>query len=207
VRIRRGEWDTTLLSNNPTWLTFQKGTAVLQGMRVAASFFGKGQFQSEDIKQSGNQWILEKTLEGPYYQPYPKELIREDGDVNKMPRTNRPKSNVQHLQTTVTITENNGDGIWIDIDIKGTDRVPVSLELIFRRGGNFVSVLPVANKTDANLLAADEGSYTVGKDTIHFGPGLVQHKAIQLRGALPAMDAPTVYLTGFTPFKHRIKIS
>jgi len=28
-----------------------------------------------------------------------------------------------------------------------------------------------------------------------------------LRGALPAMDAPTVYLTGFTPFRHILKLS
>ena len=39
VRIRRNNWDATLLANNAGWLTFQKGNAVLQGMRVAASFF------------------------------------------------------------------------------------------------------------------------------------------------------------------------
>ncbi|NBW02734.1 MAG: glycosyltransferase family 2 protein, partial [Cytophagia bacterium] len=75
VRIRRGQWDTTILSNNPGFLTFHKGNAVLQGMRIAASFFGKGQFQSSEIKQDGNKWILKNALEGPYYQPYPKDKI------------------------------------------------------------------------------------------------------------------------------------
>lgn len=49
ARIRRGNWDSTILSNNTSWLTFHKGNAVLQAMRVAASFFGKGQFQSEKL--------------------------------------------------------------------------------------------------------------------------------------------------------------
>ena len=40
-----------------------------------------------------------------------------------------------------------------------------------------------------------------------FGSGLVEHKAVQLRGALPPMDAPTVYVTGFTPFEHRITLT
>ena len=69
VRIRREGWDTTLLSNNASFLTFHNGNAVLQGMRVATSFFGKGQFESATIVQQGNSWILKKSLEGPYYQP------------------------------------------------------------------------------------------------------------------------------------------
>lgn len=94
VRIRRGQWDTTILSNNPGFLTFHKGNAVLQGMRIAASFFGKGQFQSSEIKQDGNKWILKNALEGPYYQPYPKDKIDPQGDLSKMPRTVRSKSEV-----------------------------------------------------------------------------------------------------------------
>ena len=206
VRIRRGEWDATLLSNNPTWLTFHKGNAVLQGMRVAASFFGKGQFESDEIKQVGNNWVLTKKLEGPYYQPFAKEFIQPDGDLSKMPKSNRKQSNIQYLETTVTIAEN-AKGILVDIDMSGTDGVPVSLELIFRKGGTFTGTQTHPTKADAFLFKEGAGSYTVGKDTIHFSPGKLEHKGIQLRGALPAMEASTVYLTGFTPFKHRIQLS
>ena len=45
------------------------------------------------------------------------------------------------------------------------------------------------------------------EDTIKFSPGLFLHKGINLRGALPSVDAPTVYLTGITPFKHTLKLS
>lgn len=206
VRIRRGEWDTTLLANNPGWLTFHKGNAVLQGMRIAASFFGKGQFQSEIITHSGNQWILTKKLEGVYYQTYPKDKIDPNGDLAKMPRSNRPLSNLNHLNTQIVVMES-GNGIQIEITMEGTDKVPVSMELIFRRGGNFTGVTNFPGKSDAFLFSEKTGSYTVGNDSIHFGPGLTAHKGIQLRGALPAMEAPTVYITGFTPFKHTIQLS
>ena len=206
VRIRRGQWDTTILSNNPGFLTFHKGNAVLQGMRIAASFFGKGQFQSSEIKQDGNHWILKNALEGPYYQPYPKDKIDPQGDLSKMPRIMRPKSEVQNLNYQVEISEHE-DGINIDFDIKGTEGVPVTLELIFRPGGKLKGVNPIAGKLNSNLFADKEGSYSVGEDTIKFSPGLVVHKGINLRGALPSVDAPTVYLTGITPFKHTLKLS
>lgn len=206
VRIRRGNWDTTILSDNPGWLTFHKGNAVLQGMRVAASFFGKGQFQSDEIKQSGNSWVLSKKLEGVYYQPYPKNQIAADGDMAKMPRSNRAQSNQQYLETTVTITESN-NGISVEINMQGTDRVPVTMELIFRKGGVFTGVEPHPSINDAYLFDGKEAGYRLGDDSIHFGPGKLEHKNIRLRGALPAMDAPTVYLTGLTPFTHTIHIS
>lgn len=203
VRIRRDVWDATILSNNASWLTFHKGNAILQSMRVAASFFGKGQFQSEKIEQQGNTWVLRKSLEGPYYQPMPAEKIAPDGDWDKMPRGTRAQSEVQKLTTIVTISEAN-NGLRIDIDLSGTDNVPVALELIFRPGGTLGGVTKHPKKDNDFLFSDEAGTYTVGADTIRFGPGKVEHKGVQLRGALPAMDAPTVYLTGYTPFKHSI---
>ncbi|MEN9363858.1 MAG: hypothetical protein RI903_1167 [Bacteroidota bacterium] len=205
VRIRKGNWDATLLSNNPGFLTFQKGKAVLQGMRIAASFFGKGQFQSSSITQQGDSWVLTNALEGPYYQPYPKDKIDPNGNLSNMPRTQRTKSEIQYLRysTTVTPQEN---GIQVDFVIEGTDGVPVSLELIFRPGGILSGINPMPGRDKSFLFDSKIAQYTMGEDSIHISPGLQQHKGIVLRGALPPMDAPTVYLTGFTPFKHSIKI-
>ena len=206
VRIRRGNWDSTLLSNSAGWLTFHKGNAVLQAMRVAASFFGKGQFQSASIEQQGNSWVLKSSLDGPYFQPITADKVSPDGDWEKMPRAGRQQSEVQQLTTTVNISEV-ANGLQVDIDMAGTDGVPVALELIFRPGGILAGVVKHPKKDNAYLLAGDAGSYTVGPDTIHFGPGKVTHKGVQLRGALPALDAPTVYLTGYTPFKHTLKLT
>ena len=91
--------------------------------------------------------------------------------------------------------------------MNGTEEVPVTLELVFRKGGQLKGVESVTQKTDAYILKGQSGSYTVENDTIHFGPGKAEHKWLVVRGALPAMDAPTVYITGFTPFKHTIQLS
>ena len=123
-----------------------------------------------------------------------------------MPKANRPQSEIQKLETIVKIKEAN-NGLQIDIDIHGTDGVPVSFELIFRAGGTFTGVTKHPKKDNAYLLGAESGTFTVNTDTIRFGPGKAEHKGIQLRGALPAMDTPTVYLTGFTPFKHVLTLA
>jgi hypothetical protein len=206
VRIRRENWDCTLLSNNTSWLTFHKGNAVLQAMRVATSFFGKGQFQANKILKNGNDWILQNELEGPYYQPLDPEKISPDGDLEKMPRTLRKQSEIQKLSYKVTVREHQL-GIEMEFDLSGTEGVPVSLELIFRPGGVLSGVNAIPNRKDAYLFSGQEGTYTLGNDKIAFSKGLILHKGVQLRGALPAMDAPTVYITGITPFKHQIKLS
>lgn len=206
VRIRRDGWDATLLANNAGWFTFHKGNAVLQAMRVAASFFGKGQFQSASIEQEGNTWVLKNALDGPYYQPFTADKISPDGDLDKMPRSGRQQSEIQHLTTTVKISEV-ANGLQVAIDMGGTDGVPVALELIFRPGGTLAGVIKHPKKDNAYLLAGNAGTYTVGTDILQFGPGKVTHKGVQLRGALPALDAPTVYLTGYTPFKHTLTLT
>lgn len=205
VRIRRGNWDSTILSNNASFLTFHKGNSVLQGIRIASSFFGKGQFQSEKIEQIGNAWVLQNKLEGPYYQPHKADKIDSNGDWEKMPREYRKQSEVQKLNYKVEISEQN-NGIEIDFLIEGTENVPVTVELIFRAGGKFDGVEKWPKKENAYILGSKSGTYTLNNDTIYFENGLIKHKQLQLRGALPAPESPTVYLTGFTPFRHRLKI-
>lgn len=205
VRIRRNRWDCTLIAKNAVWFTFMRGNAVLQGVRFASSFFGKGQFLCENIEQNGNTWEMAETLEGPYYQPYPKDAIAEDGDWEKMPRINRVQSEVQKLKIKIQIRETK-HGMEIEISTSGTERVPVALELIFRPGGELKGVTKIAGSKDAWLLEEGTGSYSFKEDTITFGPGLALHKNTALRGALPAMDAPSVYLTSFTPFRHVLQI-
>jgi hypothetical protein len=206
ARIRRDNWDATLLINNPNFLTFYKNNAVLRGMRINASFFGKGQFQSPNIIKEGDAWILSSKLEGVYYQPFSPEKINPNGDWEKMPRSTRTKSEIQHLGTTIKIKEIT-DGIEIEFDMKGTDGVPVSLELIFREGGKFTGVQPSEKELNSYLFGQNAGTYTVGNDVIKFGPGKLEHKGLHLRGGLPAdTNSPSVYLTGFTPFKHVITL-
>lgn len=207
VRIREKNWDCSIIKDNPTWMTFMKNDNVLQGVRLASSFFGKGQFKAEHIEQTGVQeWKLTQTLKGPYYQPLPPELLPGDGDWDKMPRQQRPQTEIQTLTTTLFLRKKE-EGMEIEVITEGTERVPLALELIFRAGGTLKGVQEVPDVKDSWVLREGKGSYTINDTTIQFGPGIGKHINTALRGALPHTGSPSVYLTGFTPFRHSIVIS
>jgi hypothetical protein len=120
-------------------------------------------------------------------------------------RAARARSNVQALETVVTVAEATG-AFELDIVIGGTDDVPVAVELAFRHGGLLHGVEAVKDVRDAFLLREGTGRYTFGNDSITFGPGVAAHSWTQLRGALPKWDGQSVYLTGFTPFRLTLTI-
>lgn len=206
VRIRRAEVDATILGNNPTFFTFQKGDAVLQGVRLASAFFGKGQFSSETIRQEGNKFILEQKLEGPYYQPFPKEKLPDDGDWEKMPREERLQSEVQFLFSKIEIQEVGNQSFALQFDISGTENVPLAIELGFRSGGTFSGVHSIEGISNSYLAGAEGGMYNFEHQSIKFSPSQAAHSWVQLRGALPKLEADCVYITGFTPFHFTLKI-
>jgi hypothetical protein len=157
---------------------------------------------------------LRHKLEGPYFQPLSAEQIAHGDHVKMAPngtlstdsRALRTRSNVQALESVITITESAGK-FSLEFSISGTDEVPVVLELAFRHGGKLTGVEPVAHLQDAFLLTSGTGRYTVGDDTIEFGPGQAPHSYTQVRGALPKWDGLSVYLTGLTPFKTSLSIT
>lgn len=205
VRVREGNWDASIISKNSTWLTFMHGNAVIQGVRVASSFFGKGQFVTDKIERIPDGWKLTQSLEGPYYQPLPRNLLPGDGDWAKMPRIHRPQSEIQKLETTIYI-QKTPEGISFDVTTKGCERVPLAIEIIFREGGQLQGVEAVPNVNNSWILPSGMGTYTVGNDKIQFGPGLGLHLNTALRGSLPHTGSPSVYLTGFTPFNHTVRL-
>ncbi len=206
VHIRRGNYDACIIAANPAFFTFHKGNTVLQGVRFASAFFGKGQFTSNELIQEDGAWKLIQELEGPYYQPLPDELVSGNNDWDRIPRSRREKSEIQRLKSTVDIREVE-NGFELEVKIEGTDRVPVTLELIFRPGGAFDGVEKLEEEPYAWLLKEGMGSYTYQEQSIDFGPGTYGHRWLRLRGALPGDGFPTAFLTGFTPFRHKIRIS
>jgi hypothetical protein len=207
ARIRRGAVSGTILAGNTTLFSLRKGVAALEAVRLASAFFGKGQFTSEDLVVRDGAYVLRQTLDGPYFQPLTPEQIATGDFVRMAPngtlladnRAARVRSNIQHLESRVIVSEKNGT-FTLAISLHGTADVPVALELAFRAGGTLRGVEPVAGIKDAFLLSGAGGSYAVGDDTITFGPGRAEHRYTQLRGALPKWEGQSVYLTGFTPF-------
>lgn len=211
-------------STSPNFFSFRKGEAILKYLRLSAGFFSTGYFRSEGLKKEGNKYILYKKLEVPYYQPLPEEKRREDGDYklshsidgrfwNKMDFENRPVSNVKTLEYTVSVEEIDGK-VELSFIVSGSEKVPVTIELCFKEGGKLTGVTPAPGQPDNQLLEKGMGEYQFEKDTIAFGPGTVAHKRIRdLDGEMYTSHFGTlrtegmhVYLTGKTPFEHKLTI-
>jgi hypothetical protein len=207
VRIREGDVDMSIISNNATFFTFFKGDAAIEGVRLSSAFFGKGQFESPQLEKVGDQYALTSTLTGPYYQPLPKEKIPKDGEAwGQVPRTEREQSEVQTLQTTIRITPANGKAT-IKVSVDGPENLPVTLELGLRTGGTLQHVSP--KKGVENTFLIDDGAfatYQYGDDVIKIGPGVAAHKWTVLRGALPKLQADCLYFTAYAPCEFEFTI-
>jgi hypothetical protein len=205
VRIRRGMMGATILMLNPALFTFHYKQVVLQAVRMATAFFGKGQFVADELLVEEYRCRLVQVLEGPYYQPISEEWIAADGNWDKMPRGRRPVSEVQRIRYQLEIVEIE-DGFQLDFEAGGTDNVPVAIELSFRKGGKLDGGEPVPNLPDAYFLKEEGLLYRYDDAAISIEGGLHQHAWTQLRGAEPRIDGVSVYLTGYTPFKNRVLI-
>jgi hypothetical protein len=206
VRIRRGNVSATVLGGNSCILSFHKGAAVLEAVRLASAFFGKGQFVGARLAIEDGAYVLAQSLTGPYFQPLAPADRRPDGAWDPADReTRRRQTEVQHLRSRVVVRESAGV-FEVDFDVSGTDCVPLAIELGFRRGGELAGVAPVAGIPDAFLLREGTGECRLGGERIRFGPGRAEHAWTDLRGALPKLEAQSVYLTGFTPFRATLRI-
>lgn len=205
VRIRRGDYDASILPKNPAFFTFHKKKTVLQGVRLASAFFGKGQFVADSYEVIDGKIIMESHLEGPYYQPFAKDEISGDGVWEKMPKTERNQSEIQQLHSKIIVSEI-PQGFELEISVEGTDHVPLVIEMIFRPGGTFGGLVAHDSADQVFFLKEGMGSYQTKGESIEFGPAQYAHKWVDIRGALPRMEAPTVFLTAFTPFHKKIRI-
>jgi len=233
ARIRRGKISATIyggsdwpmgvasgLASNPTFFNFRKGKAILESVRLGANFFSKGFFHSKGLKVAGNQYRLHERLEVPYYQPLSKGERNPQGDYTLTPAEDRfwsklnfPKrrmSEIKTLDQTVNITEKNGV-FELEFDVSGPNGVPVTIELSFRRGGRLEGVRQ--DQPGVFFLEKGNGKYTVGDESIEFGPGRAEHQRTSMEGASYSAHRGSlktggdcVYITAHTPFREKITI-
>lgn len=207
VHIRRGKRSATILGNDYRFFSFRNGGAVVEAVRMASSYFGKGQF-SGPLAHEGTAYRMEQKLEGFYYQPLPPQDRRPDGNWLLMPRSLRPRSNFSHLNSTVEIHET-ADGCEITLAMGGTDEVPMAVEITLRPGGKLTgdSLTPVADVPDAYILGEGYATYELAGRSVRIGPGLRQHNWTQMHYARPRLKGLSVYMTGFTPLKRTFKFT
>jgi hypothetical protein len=204
AHIRRGSRDGTIvLANNSSFFSMRKGSAVVQAVRFAASFFGKGQFVPQAGDKQGAGYSLRQTLEAPYYQPLdPPQEVTPANWSSLMPR--RRRTQICRLEQTATIHETR-NGFELRVQARGTKGVPLALEISLREGGQLEGCRAAPGTANAMLLEKDYAVYRVGGDMIRFGPGTATHYETRLRGAEAQLPGTSVYLTGYTPFEHAIR--
>jgi hypothetical protein len=201
ARIRRGSRDATMvLKDNSRFFSLRNGAAVIEAVRFATSFFGKGQFTpASGSKENG--YVFRQRLEAPYYQPAAEPVTyRNWAEV----RATRAQTQVCRLEQTATVTEIKS-GFELRVESRGTAGVPLAIEIAFREGGKLDGCRPAPHAESAWLLERDYGVYRVGGDAIRFGPGAAPHLLTQLRGAEPKLPGPCVYITGYTPFDQTVR--
>jgi hypothetical protein len=206
VRIRRGNIDATILGKNPTFFTLSKGDAVLASVRLASAFFGRGQFTSEKVERVGDTFILNWKYTWGYFQPLPKNKKANYEVPFDQDRKRRKKSEVQELKAKITISEQNG-AFELAFELEGTDNVPLAIELACRNGGKLEGVEKLSQVKNSYVLDGHPAYYKFGNDSIRIEAEKSEHQWTAIRGGLPKPDAHCIYLTGFTPFKKKIRIS
>ncbi len=200
VRWRRGPMSATL-SRGPSAriLSVHKGEAVIQAVRFAAAFFGKGQFLAQKSANIPGGYRLTQSLEAGYYQPFEPPRKITSANYNSS-RHERRQSEICKLTQSVEIREDKGR-FALTFDSRGTDGVPVAIELSLRPGGTLEGC------TSESLITGNRATYRNGSDQLHFGSGLTPpHTWTHLRGAEPPIPGPAAYVTGFTPFHHTVEI-
>lgn len=208
------------LSNNPTFLRFRHGNSVLSDVRLARNFFNLGPFRSMETLAEGESVRLHEQVEASFYLPLPAERRRQDGIYEQshegrfsaaMDFAGRPA--VRHrLGTEVTVAVN-GHQADVDIAFDGAD-TSFALELTFRPGGVLEGVEEVSD--GVYQLVSSMGRYSVGADTIEFGPGSAAdpdtppeynpgENYTYLRGT-NATEGIKVYITGRTRGTRRLTL-
>jgi hypothetical protein len=205
VHVRRGPVSAVILgADRNRVFAFRNGDAIINAVRFASAFFGKGQFAAENIEERDGGYFLSQSLEGPYYQPLdPVRKVGPDdwGEV----RAARKRTEISKLTQSATVTPT-AKGFRLRVQSHGQADVPLAVEINFREGGRFEGpVETVAKIPDAFALKSGSGVYCVGSYGIRFGNGANAHMWTQVRGADAKLPGPSVYLTGFTPFDHTIE--
>ncbi len=202
ARIRRGPLSATLvLGGSSRFFTLRYGDAVIDGVRVATSFFGKGQFIPDRADGGSGRYVFRQSLEAPYYQPLDEPITTETWAAS---RPRRRQTEVCRLELSAEITEVKG-GARLRVQAGGTDGVPLSLEMCFREGGRLDGCRPIENAPGTFVLEQGTGIYRAGRNEIRFGPGAAPHRYTQVRGAEPRLPGQSVYITGYTPFDRTIQ--
>ena len=192
---------TVIGNGNSRVFTLRNGGCVINAVRFATAFFGKGQFIPDSFADEG--MTMRQSMDGPYYQPFtPARAVgaREWGST----RGGRARSEVCAMEYEVRVREQ-GRVFEVEMSAAGTNDVPLAIEVSVREDAEIHGVAPAPNAPEAFLLERGEAVVRQGGRAIRFGPGVGDHRWVRLRGALPQLPGRSVYLCGVTPFRRVLR--
>ncbi|MCX6631557.1 MAG: hypothetical protein NTW28_28425, partial [Candidatus Solibacter sp.] len=165
ARIRRGRWDATMvLRESSRFFSARNGGVVINAVRFATSFFGKGQFVPDTCVKGGSKYVFRQSLSAPYYQPLvpPQKVDYKNWSAL---RAKRRQTQVCKLEQVATLTELNS-GFELRLRSSGTAGVPLAVEISLREGGQLEGCRPAPYVVDGWILEKDFATYRVGGDTM-----------------------------------------
>ena len=179
------------LSAPPSWhrdgigFSHCGGQAVINAVRFASAFFGRGQFSSAALQERNGEIRLNQSLQAPYYQPLdpPRKVSADEWESV---RADRKRTQICELQQSAVITETS-KGFRLRLQSHGTKDVPLAVEINFREGGKLEGVVAAPKVEDGWLLTSGMGTYRSGPDVIRFGPGFAEHRYTQIHRAEPKL--------------------
>ncbi|MFN0170381.1 MAG: hypothetical protein ACKV22_28510 [Bryobacteraceae bacterium] len=207
AHIRRGRMSAhVLLQGYSRFLGMRRGEADIPAIRVAAAFFGKGQFvASAGRRLNSGAFVLEQRLTAGYYQPFrPPRKVPPGVQTWYELVPQRPHSERCEFHYGVTVRETS-KGIALRVEAGGTRDVPVAIEVNLKPGGRLEGCTRAPDLSDAFILEQGFATYSLGGDSIRFGPGRAEHRYTQIRGAQPKLAGPSVYICGYAPFDYSIE--
>ena len=133
VRAREGDLTLTLVKNNPLFARIQYGTHVLF-LRLAGSFYAKGQFAAQSIEDTEDGWRMRYAVRWGYKGPL--DPPPETSDWRSMDHSRRPDVFMQDYVLTVDVSFGPGK-VGLRIQSEGIERVPMKLEWLTESGALF----------------------------------------------------------------------
>jgi hypothetical protein len=204
ARVRRGKLSVSILRGRDRFFTFRYGSAVVTAVRFSSAFFGKGQFVAETMEKKNGAYVLTQRLKAGYYQPFdpPRQVTTETYDDT---REERRQTEVCHLESVAELTET-PKGFRLRLRATGTDEIPLTVEINLREGGVLTGAEKHPTFADSWVLRQGHATYSLGQDKIRIGPGSAPHTYLEVRGALPKLSGPCLFLTAITPVDQVIEL-
>jgi len=209
VRERQEDCSFTLVADKPIFLKVQNGNLCVYGkLHASLTGFGAGRFIADTLETvSDNAFRMTHKATLPYSRPLPNPGA---WDYNKMPNEKREKVGHQTLTFDVcaTLLER---AVELRIKLDCVEYVPWKLELLFDPGGIW--------ETGDSWVSGSAGSWTIlkrggavymkdgDKLEISGGIGLQRYAPYARSSEDPDADKFNVYLSGFAPIDHVVRIA